>query len=424
MDKFSVLLARELFQHNTMYESTIKCMFFISVFAICHATLIPVDHWTATTTHLGPVIKVFCEGGKSDYRWLFANKTLAENNELIDADSTRYSVSVKNISRYQYGSLLSIRNALREDAGWYKCQVEFYSNSKFIQRKSKVFVPVQDYLPSLSYPKCLISPSLTLFDNSYAIFSCTTGAKSSSVSLSLTLQYQNGYIVELGHDAVTKTVTLNDNNAMFICHMTSAIFPTAYRNCSAGPIIVQEMLAISTKVTKIITSPVMTVVVNPTKGHNLSETGSKMKYYIYGIIIGIAAFLLVISGSLVCFITLRKSVSQETNPVHMSAIRNSNGVENPPNQEDSSDVTSRQDTSQQIPVYAEVQEPSSQNLREDIITYTYADTNLSTIPEETMNFLKYSEAKETATDKSKNEANDEYSTGMVENTTYVSSGPV
>ena len=71
-----------------MYESTIKCMFFISVFAICHATLIPVDHWTATITHLGPVIKVFCEdgkseGGKSDYRWLFENKILAENNELM-----------------------------------------------------------------------------------------------------------------------------------------------------------------------------------------------------------------------------------------------------------------------------------------------------------------------------------------------------
>ena len=163
---------------------------------------------------------------------------------------------------------------------------------------------------------------------------------------------------------------------------------------------------------------------NPTKGHNQSETGSKMKYYIYGIIIGVAAFLLVIIGALICFITLRKTVSQETNPVHMSAIRNSNGVENPPNQEDSSGVTSRQDTSQQIPVYAEVQEPSSQNLREDIITYTYADTNLSTIPEETVNFLKYSEAKETETDKSKNEANDEYSTGMVENTIYVSSGPV
>ena len=212
-----------------MYESTIKCMFFISVFAICHATLIPVDHWTARTTHLGPVIKVSCEGGKSDYRWLFANKTLAENNKLIDADSTRYSVSVKNISKYQYGSLLSIRNALREDSGWYECQVEFYSNSNFIQRRNKVFVPVNYYLPSLSYPKCQISPSLTLFDNNYAIFSCATG-ESSSVSLLLTLQYQNGSIIELGNNAVTKTVTLNDNNATFICHMTSAIFLTAYRN--------------------------------------------------------------------------------------------------------------------------------------------------------------------------------------------------
>ena len=45
----------------------------------------------------------------------------------------------------------------------------------------------------------------------------------------------------MGHDnAVTKTVTLSDNYATFICHMTSDIFPTAYRNCSAGPIRVQK----------------------------------------------------------------------------------------------------------------------------------------------------------------------------------------
>ena len=275
----------------------------------------PVKYWISNETDFGPVINVFCRGSESKfYRWVSASKTLAKDNDLIDADPARYSVSVgytyNNECEYTYGSLLMIKNVIKEDSGIYECQLDDYTTNN--KRSGQISVQVGNYLPSLSYPKCHVSPSTTIYDKSDTTFNCTVGESTSSLNLSVTLHYQNGSIVELGHGAVTKTVTLNDNNATFICHMTSEIFPTAYRNCSAGPITVQEMLDTSTKdATRI--------------------------YSTYGIVGGsIAAFLMVIVVAIICIITQRKFRSGEHNPVHMPAIRNSNGDRNPPNQEDSS----------------------------------------------------------------------------------------
>ena len=248
-----------------------------------------------------------------------------------------------------------------------------------------------------------MSPSTSLYDKSEAILKCTVGESSGNLNLLLTLQHHDGSIVELGYDAVKKAVTLNDNNATFICHMTSKTFPMAYRNCSAGPIAVQEMLGTPNKDTKKIHST-------------------------YRIIIGnITALLLVIIGAIISIsiITLRKSTLEESNSVHIPAIiamRNSTRHRNKPAQDISSNLTCRQGNSEQIPDYAEIEDPNS-HLREN--TITYADSNLSIFPEETVNFPIYSEVKDTEeTDLSNNEADDEDSTGMIENTIYVSSGPV
>ena len=387
----------------TMHKLTVKFMLLFYVLGHTAAPS-PVKYWISNETDFGPVINVFCRGSESNfYRWVSASKTLAEGEELIDADPTRYSVSVGCTYDYEheytYGSLLTIKNVIKEDSGIYECQLDDYiTNNK---QSGQISVQVRDYLPSLSFPKCLISPSTTLYDKSDAIFKCMAGESSASLNLLLTLRHQNGSIVELGHDVVTTTIYLNDNNATFICHMTSKTFPTAYRNCSAGPMTIQEML------------------------HTSIKDSTKI-YSIHGIIVGsIAAFLLVIIVATICIITHRKFGSGEHNPVHLPVIRNSTGDRNPPNQEDSSNLTSRHGNSEQIPVYAEVQEPISQNLSEDTITYAYADANLSTFSEETMTFPIYSKVNETdQTDISNNEADDESSTGMVENTTYVSSGPV
>ena len=198
---------------------------------------------------------------------------------------------------------------------------------------------------------------------------------------------------------MTKTVTLNDNNATFVCHMTSETFPTAYCNCSAGPLTVQQRSFPTTTQTHTSsknTETITTFVSNSSEGHNFNEISSTKMYFIYGIIVGsTAAFVLVLIGAIIC-ITLRKFK-----------------------------LFTRQESSEQTQVYDEIPEPISPNLSEDTITYAEADTNLSTIHEETVNFPIYNEVKDTVeTDKSNNEADDEDSIGMVDNTIYVSSGPV
>ena len=58
----------------------------------------------------------------------FANKTLAQDKKIIDADPTRYNVSLGYTyykdGKYGYGSLLVIKNALKEDAGIYECLLD------------------------------------------------------------------------------------------------------------------------------------------------------------------------------------------------------------------------------------------------------------------------------------------------------------
>ena len=207
-----------------------------------------VQQWQTIDPQVGPVVNIFCKGGGSaSYSWIFNNQLIALGNDTLGADPTKYSVKVGYISPKDYGSLLLIKNAPIDHAGYYKCHVDYHSsgNQPYRQRE-KIYVDDFHYLPSLTYPQCHVGPSTTLNDASTATFNCRAGESYVSLNLLLTLQYQNGSIVELGHDAVTKTVTLNDNNATFICHTTSETFPTAYRNCSTGPITVQQTSSLAT----------------------------------------------------------------------------------------------------------------------------------------------------------------------------------
>ena len=181
-----------------MHELLNKCIFLLHVFNLTTAQISTV-YWTSWDTDFGPVINVFCKGSTSVYhRWVFADKLLAQDGQLIDADPSRYSVQVGYTNlydRHEYGSLLVIKNALKEDGGLYECQLEYsgeyYSNYEPYWQYSQISVEVHDYLPSLSFPKCHISPSNTLNDKSDATFTCTAGESSSSLNLLLTLQHQN-----------------------------------------------------------------------------------------------------------------------------------------------------------------------------------------------------------------------------------------
>ena len=65
---------------------------------------------------------------------------------------------------------------------------------------------------------------------------CAAGESSPPVNLVLTLQTPDGSDIELGNTDVTRQVTMDHDNSIFVCNMTSETFPQAHRTCTAGPI--------------------------------------------------------------------------------------------------------------------------------------------------------------------------------------------
>ena len=189
----------------------------------------------------GPVVQLSCmlntNGSTTNptYTWILRNKTLAVNGTLTaQADPTRHSI-------HFWGSSLQIVNAIKADEGEYQCQVDYYLSGSFQTENGSKTVDKIPYLPAPDYPKCTIKSSTSsLLDRSDTLFQCEVGHSSPSVKVNLTLERQDGSIRQLGNTSVTGTITLKDDGAMFVCHMTSDTFPTAYRNCSAGPLAIVE----------------------------------------------------------------------------------------------------------------------------------------------------------------------------------------
>ncbi|XP_072021090.1 uncharacterized protein [Amphiura filiformis] len=218
-----------------MAVSTLWCVILLCSFSYTSAQPATASHWITNDTNFGPVINLFCTVTDTTY--------LGSDNHLSaaarSADPTRYSISVGDVPNKGYGSLLQIRNALKQHAGFYTCRVLVEGNPLY--STDRVEVIINQYLPPPGYPECSIGPSPTLLEHTDATFSCIPGEASPPMDLTLILERQSGLHVELGSTNVTKQVTMDDNNTMFICNMSSETFPAApQRMCSAGPIIISQ----------------------------------------------------------------------------------------------------------------------------------------------------------------------------------------
>ncbi|XP_072020792.1 uncharacterized protein [Amphiura filiformis] len=314
-----------------------------------------VARWIEQNDQFGPVLNFFCDVqmqcNQCTYRWIFQNKTLAENNDFLGADASRYEVDVK-LHPNGYGSLLRIKNSHQDDGGLYECQVVF-GNAHMSTGMATAVVLL--YLPPPAYPKCSITPSSNIIDKTNATFTCLAGTSSQPVNLRLTLQRQDGSQVELGDQTVTRIITTDDNYVVFTCHMTSETFPTAYRNCSVGPITVSQ---------------------------NSGQDGQ-------GSIVGgsIAAVLIVLAIVIICIILLvRRSKSMQPRAITSETHED----KSTPHQEPSHDPSNSYGTSSgQMPLYAQAQknqthqELSSGVEEEDESMYSYATVHDQNQPDAT-----------------------------------------
>ena len=138
------------------------------------------SQWITFDKTLGPVYNIFC-GLSSPYTtctywWIISNKTVAGNGSLIEADSSRFSIEQEaNTSindAYFYGDSLQIRNALKIDLGQYACQVD-KNDLRLGSRRTNVTASF--YLPPRMYPKCHVTTSTTLLEDSNITFTCIPG---------------------------------------------------------------------------------------------------------------------------------------------------------------------------------------------------------------------------------------------------------
>ena len=177
-----------------------------------------------------------------DQRWVFQGRFLTKNTDIKAMIPSRYNVEYKN-SGHDRVYALTILNPEQKDEGRYYCRIYYTWHGTAYLHSGHVDVTKIAYLPSPNYPLCSIRPSQALSNGTFAEFKCEVGETNAQITLKLTLRSDNGSVTHLGDVLgrslhVIRTVSLRHNNSMFICHMTSQTFPTAYRNCSAGPLII------------------------------------------------------------------------------------------------------------------------------------------------------------------------------------------
>ncbi|XP_072020793.1 uncharacterized protein [Amphiura filiformis] len=422
----------------------------------------------------GPTVTIWCTAHiptgstQNTLTLILDGKMLAVNGDLVQADSSRFQVTY--LTARNTVSRLIIDNVVKADEGLYYCQQQYSLNGQIETHMDSIEVALSQYLPPLHHPVCSIQPSTTLFDSSDVTFHCLVGESNPSVKLQLTIVQIGisstidrpiGQSFYYGNASVKTTVTSEDNNALLVCQMTSDTFPTAYRNCSSGPIRIIQTNPPATKSLSSYSESSSTLHPNSTPSKGNANTISLGQSSLWSIVGGVAGVVLIAVVLIIICVIVRKRSNIKNNPVGLSSNLNAvtnNHTENmysletindaddyatlsdqqyPSNQLTQSNQFSSanqpsnqpslqsapsQESSQQMPIYAAVNKtahPSSSSSRlvEGELSPDYEDAS-SSHQTEASNFPIYGKVNKGY--KSDNQGDD---SGFVDNIIYVSAGP-
>ena len=218
----------------------------LMIITACQTQDIRVSSQVGYSTSYGPTIELSCFvsdypvcSGTPDVQWLLKDVIISENDQLIEGDPTKYRQNYGQNTHDNVTSVTSklfILDAQKSDEGNYTCRIETLKASTDLQ--------VHFFLPHLDFPKCSIEPQLTVLAGTNISLTCGPGNSNPPVNLNLKLRRPDGSDLLLGTADTTRQVirqaTAEDDGAMFVCHMTSNTFRTAFRECSAGPLTITE----------------------------------------------------------------------------------------------------------------------------------------------------------------------------------------
>ena len=107
----------------------------------------------------GPVVKMVCHVEFSTpihlpiITWLFQDRKLAVN-DVVETDSSRYTVAFEDThaGKFIYKSTFNIHNAVPEDEGLYKCQIEYRQRGRKTLMDTVEVHGLSKYLPLIELP--------------------------------------------------------------------------------------------------------------------------------------------------------------------------------------------------------------------------------------------------------------------------------
>ncbi len=167
---------------------------------------------------------------------------LSLNNGLVTGVSDRMFLAVRQLDDSSNVYFLSIMDVTKQDEGNYSC----YIVSNFNQvAQDTVFVGVY-YFPSEVYPLCSDHlQDVTVKQGDILTLNCTSEIANPPVTIAwsrtgvdTTLQSQEYINGDMKISSLTIKVKLQDHGSVFLCAVSSAMFPEETRTCHVGPLYV------------------------------------------------------------------------------------------------------------------------------------------------------------------------------------------
>lgn len=165
------------------------------------------------------------------------------DNTMMEETDERFFLASRRLQNQVY--FLSIIDITREDEGVYHCVVREKSSLRELQRKSVTVL--FKYFPADIYPKCSpeseMSGGLTVYAGRSIQLNCTSELANPHVTIEWTRADQviNDNIErheENGNVVLTLTLrpTMDEDNAIYVCQITSNAFPETSSTCHVGPL--------------------------------------------------------------------------------------------------------------------------------------------------------------------------------------------
>ncbi len=145
---------------------------------------------------------------------------------------------------------LTILDVTREDEGTYVCKVRTLSGGEQIIGTSSVDVTI-NYFPGESSPTCSPGEPIVVTEGQEIVLNCssTEGKPHVNFKWSKTPQHNRDSVLEDNvqshdtHSLLTFKPSHRDDNAIFVCTISSPAFPQRSRTCHIGPITVHRDLS-------------------------------------------------------------------------------------------------------------------------------------------------------------------------------------